>query len=109
MTSLLGFEALLRGLPVTCLGLPFYAGWGLTRDHMPPPPRRQVPDVTLTGLIHATLIDYPIYRAPGKMPAISPETTLRHLSEPGQRTGASQGWRAHLQHRFSPTARKARL
>ncbi|KKK94166.1 hypothetical protein LCGC14_2685580, partial [marine sediment metagenome] len=28
MTSLTGFEALLRGKPVTCLGAPFYAGWG---------------------------------------------------------------------------------
>lgn len=34
MTSLLGFEALLLGLPVTCFGLPFYAGWGLTDDRV---------------------------------------------------------------------------
>ncbi len=40
MTSLLGFEALLRGKPVTCLGAPFYAGWGLTRDLGPIPDRR---------------------------------------------------------------------
>ncbi|MDH5492376.1 MAG: hypothetical protein OEY14_10520, partial [Myxococcales bacterium] len=32
MTSLMGFEALLCGLPVHCFGMPFYAGWGLTRD-----------------------------------------------------------------------------
>ena len=32
MTSTLGFEALLRGKPVTTLGAPFYAGWGLTTD-----------------------------------------------------------------------------
>lgn len=32
VTSQLGFEALLAGLPVTCHGLPFYAGWGLTED-----------------------------------------------------------------------------
>lgn len=34
MTSLTGFEALLRGIPVTTYGLPFYAGWGLTTDHL---------------------------------------------------------------------------
>jgi capsular polysaccharide export protein len=34
MTSLLGFEALLRGKPVTCHGMPFYAGWGVTNDRM---------------------------------------------------------------------------
>ncbi|MGM8887759.1 capsular polysaccharide export protein, LipB/KpsS family, partial [Psychrobacter sp. 1U2] len=32
ISSLTGFEALLRGLKVTCYGLPFYAGWGLTTD-----------------------------------------------------------------------------
>ncbi|WP_193089783.1 capsular polysaccharide biosynthesis protein [Advenella sp. FME57] len=32
ITSLAGFEALIRGLKVTTLGCPFYAGWGLTDD-----------------------------------------------------------------------------
>ena len=32
ISSLSGFEALLRGLKVYCYGLPFYAGWGLTKD-----------------------------------------------------------------------------
>ena len=32
MTSLTGFEALLRDKPVITYGLPFYAGWGLTSD-----------------------------------------------------------------------------
>lgn len=32
ISSLVGFEALLRGKPVTTHGLPFYAGWGLTED-----------------------------------------------------------------------------
>ncbi len=63
MTSTLGFEALLRGLPVTCLGMPFYAGWGLTRDLMAGPPwRRARPD--LPALVHAVLIDYPRYVDP---------------------------------------------
>ena len=35
MTSQMGFEALLRGVPVTCFGTPFYAGWGLTDDRDP--------------------------------------------------------------------------
>ena len=63
MTSLTGFEALLRGIIVTCLGTPFYAGWGLTRDHGRVPARRQARP-TLEGLVHATLIDYPRYRDP---------------------------------------------
>ncbi len=34
MTSLTGFEALMRGLPVTTYGMPFYAGWGVSTDLM---------------------------------------------------------------------------
>ena len=63
MTSLLGFEALLRGKKVTCLGVPFYAGWGLTDDRAMPVTRR-VATPTLAQLAHAVLIDYPRYFDP---------------------------------------------
>ena len=63
MTSLLGFEALVRGVPVTTTGAPFYAGWGLTRDLGDVPGRRQARP-HLTGLVHACLIDYPRYHDP---------------------------------------------
>jgi capsular polysaccharide export protein len=71
MTSLLGFEALIRGKPVTCLGAPFYAGWGLTRDLGPVPERRRraadghpLPRPDLLHLVHAALIGYPRYFDP---------------------------------------------
>lgn len=71
MTSLLGFEALLRDKPVTCTGAPFYAGWGLTRDLGAPPERRRrapdghaLPRPGLLHLIHAALIAYPRYYDP---------------------------------------------
>ncbi|WP_439521208.1 capsular polysaccharide biosynthesis protein [Marivita sp.] len=63
LTSLTGFEALLREVPVTTLGLPFYAGWGLTTDLCPVPDRRRQV-VSLEGLVHAALIDYPRYFDP---------------------------------------------
>ncbi len=63
MTSGLGFEALLRGVAVTCLGAPFYAGWGLTTDLGPVPERRRARP-SLEGLVHAALIDYPRYHDP---------------------------------------------
>jgi capsular polysaccharide export protein len=63
MTSLLGFEALLRETRVVTLGAPFYAGWGLTRHLGPDLPRRRARP-SLEGLVHATLIDYPRYRDP---------------------------------------------
>jgi capsular polysaccharide export protein len=34
VTSQLGFEALLLKKEVHCFGMPFYAGWGLTRDRL---------------------------------------------------------------------------
>lgn len=63
MTSLMGFEALLRDIPVTCLGAPFYAGWGLT-DDLGPVPARRGKNASLESLAHATLIDYPRYFDP---------------------------------------------
>lgn len=63
MTSALGFEALLRGRRVTCLGQPFYAGWGLTDDRAMPIPRR-VARPSLEALVHATLVAYPRYHDP---------------------------------------------
>lgn len=63
MTSLLGFEALLRGKRVTCLGMPFYAGWGLTDDRAMPIARRDA-RVDLHQLVHAALIAYPRYFDP---------------------------------------------
>ncbi|MCY0966684.1 capsular polysaccharide biosynthesis protein [Parathalassolituus penaei] len=59
MTSLLGFEALLRGRTVVCYGHPFYAGWGLTADHTPIPRRQR--RLKVDELIAAALILYPVY------------------------------------------------
>jgi len=78
MTSLLGFEALLRGKPVTCLGVPFYAGWGLTRDLVPTPVRRSArPD--LGQMAHAALIAYPRYFDPVSRRPCPPEVAVDRL------------------------------
>ncbi|MFN0115539.1 MAG: capsular polysaccharide biosynthesis protein [Paracoccaceae bacterium] len=63
ITSTLGFEALIRGRPVTVLGMPFYAGWGLTRDLFPQPARRRTRP-SLEAFVHAALIAYPRYVDP---------------------------------------------
>lgn len=78
MTSLTGFEALLRGKKVTCLGRPFYAGWGLTQDLGPPMPRRNV-QISLPGLVHAALIDYPLYLDPKTGRPCTPEKLVARL------------------------------
>ncbi len=79
MTSLTGFEALLRGCKVTTLGSPFYAGWGLTTDLGDPPARRRA-QPSLAGLVHAALIDYPRYRDPVSGLVCTAETALLRLS-----------------------------
>ena len=80
MTSLMGFEALLRGLRVTTLGMPFYAGWGLTRDDLPRPAHRQTYP-TLAALAHATLIDYPRYLDPTTRQPCPPELIASRLAQ----------------------------
>jgi capsular polysaccharide export protein len=62
ITSLTGFEALLRGKKVTTYGLPFYAGWGLTTDMETCERRKRV--LLLDELIAGTLILYPTYLDP---------------------------------------------
>ena len=98
LTSLTGFEALLRGKPVTCLGLPFYAGWGLTRDLEPAPERRRARP-TLAGLAHAALIDYPRYLDPVSSLPCPPETAAWRLSRGAiPRPGPLNRLAARLQH-----------
>lgn len=63
LTSLAGFEALMRGRAVTCHGVPFYAGWGLTRD-LGAVPKRRTRTLTLDALVAGVLILYPRYLDP---------------------------------------------
>lgn len=80
MTSTLGFEALLRGVPVTCLGTPFYAGWGLTDDRAAPIARRHARP-NLDAFVHAVLIDYPRYFDPVTALPCPPEVVIERLAE----------------------------
>ena len=79
LTSLLGFEALLRGRDVTCLGTPFYAGWGLTRDLGEVPARRQARP-SLAQLVYAVLIAYPRYFDPVTGMACPAEVVVERLA-----------------------------
>lgn len=81
-TSLAGFEALLRSKPVTTYGVPFFAGWGLTRD-LGPVPRRRTAITTLDELVAAALLLYPRYVDPVTGLPCPPEVLLERLSEGG--------------------------
>ncbi len=79
LTSLAGFEALLRGKRVVVYGQPFYAGWGLTDDINPPPRRGRA--LSLAQLVSATLIDYPLYFDPLLGQLCGPETLIERLED----------------------------
>jgi capsular polysaccharide export protein len=63
MTSLTGFDALLRGKRVVVYGQPFYAGWGLTEDVLQEGAAfaRRQRRLSLDALVAGTLLRYPIY------------------------------------------------
>lgn len=62
ISSQTGFEALLLGKQVVCHGQPFYAGWGLTTDLIPP--ERRTAHLSLAELCYKALIGYPSYIDP---------------------------------------------
>ena len=87
MTSLLGFEALLRGAKVVCHGLPFYAGWGLTEDRVGCARRTRA--LNLDELAHGALIVYPRYYNFDSNCFVEPEQAVDQLaaiSETGPQT-----------------------
>lgn len=93
MTSLVGFEALLRGLAVHVYGLPFYAGWGLTTDRHSH--ERRFRNRSLDELVAATLIRYPRYVHPRSKCFTTPEAIVDHLVAARARTRTST-----LEHSF---------
>jgi len=108
ITSLLGFEALIRGKPVTTLGAPFYAGWGLTRDLGPVPARRLrradgslLPRPDLVQLAHACLIAYPRYWDPVSRRPCPPEVIIDRLIDGTLPQGPGNWLLSRLQGRFA--------
>ncbi|NVJ57230.1 MAG: capsular polysaccharide biosynthesis protein, partial [Vibrionaceae bacterium] len=79
MTSLAGFEALLRRKQVTTYGMPFYAGWGLTRDNLRC--ERRVRQHDLASLVYFALIAYPTYLDPITRNACSAEQAIERVRQ----------------------------
>lgn len=91
MTSLTGFDALLRNKQVVVHGRPFYAGWGLTQDCLPVPRRSRA--LSLDELVAGALLHYPLYWDPVLRGYTSCEAVLRRLLE--QRTALEQSGDLH--------------
>ncbi|ENG1058942.1 capsular biosynthesis protein, partial [Burkholderia multivorans] len=83
MSSLAGFDALLREKSVYTYGLPFYAGWGLTHDTLPQPWRKRA--LTLDMLVAGTLLRYPLYWDWRLGRFTTPEAIVRQLARPAAR------------------------
>ena len=83
LTSLGGFEALIRGKLVTTYGIPFYAGWGLTEDKLTNHrylKKRKNKSLKLEELIYHTLISYPVYLSFQSGRPTNPEQALEELT-----------------------------
>ncbi|WP_205679395.1 capsular polysaccharide biosynthesis protein [Brevundimonas lutea] len=95
LTSLSGFEALLRGKPVMTWGRPFYAGWGLTEDRLDFPRRGRT--LELDSLVAAALLLYPVYVAPNGFPCEAEDLVealiaARDAPPPAAPRGQVQRW-----------------
>ena len=77
ITSLAGFEALLRGITVTTAGCPFYSGWGLTDDRQPNPRRGRA--LTVEQVFAAAYILYAKYVDPQRKVRIEIEDAISLL------------------------------
>jgi capsular polysaccharide export protein len=97
LTSLAGFEALLRGVEVHTWGLPFFAGWGLSHDRLTCPRRGR--QLQLDELVYAALVVYPRYVSRRSGLFIEPEQAIEELltwsKEPPR---APSGWRRIFRH-----------
>ena len=78
MTSLAGFEALLQNKIVHTWGVPFYSGWGLTRDHYPCD-RRQT-NRNIDELVYFAHCYYPCYINWNTRRFTTPERMIRSLA-----------------------------
>jgi capsular polysaccharide export protein len=79
LTSLAGFEALLRRRQVVVYGRPFYAGWGLTVDLTGIDRGRRL---TIEELVAGALILYPRYLDPVTRLPCKPELVIERLDNP---------------------------
>jgi capsular polysaccharide export protein len=90
LTSLAGFEALLRGKRVVTYGQPFYSGWGLTKDHTPT--SRRTRKLSIEELVAGVMILYPTYVSLTTRRFTTPERALEELLAWREACGTELPW-----------------
>lgn len=78
-TSQFGFEALMAGKEVRTFGIPWYAGWGLTKDDKTCSRRTQ--KRSIDELVFAFYCLYTKWAMPMKKRGSSPEEVINHMIE----------------------------
>ncbi|MFC5775840.1 hypothetical protein [Ectobacillus antri] len=78
ITSLAGFEALLQGIPVTTIGAPFYAGWGLTDSRQKTERRKRT--LRIEEVFAGAYLLYPKYMHPVSKQFITLEEAINVIS-----------------------------
>ena len=94
MTSLVGFEALMRGIEVYTYGIPFYAGWGLSTDKQTC--KRRTRELDLDELVAGALLLYPRYLDPKSRKLCTAEILLEALEAERQRYLLSKYYRISI-------------
>jgi len=106
MTSLVGFEALIRNKKVFTYGMPFYAGWGLTIDMIEEKRRKR--ELKLDELVAGTLLLYPMYINPTTLKVCEIEIFLDELEKERELYKFSYIYRVKLRF-FNYISRKSQL
>ncbi|MDO5055540.1 MAG: capsular polysaccharide biosynthesis protein [Pasteurella oralis] len=98
MTSLAGFEALLRDKKVHCYGLPFYSNWGLTTDRISL--ARRTRRLNLNELIAGVMVYYPLYVNPETRQFVDAQVAIDLLIAQRLQTSGNGIYRSWLSKQF---------
>ncbi len=107
MTSLVGFEAMMRDIKVYTYGLPFYAGWGLSNDKHACERRKR--KLEIDELVAATLLLYPHYIDPTTREPCEVEVMLRGLKLERDKFESSVVYRKSIKWRHAASRKLQRL
>lgn len=106
ITSLTGFDAILRDKKVVTYGMPFYAGWGITKDYRTC--SRRTRQLTKEELVAGALLLYPRYVHPSRKEYCEIELALEEIKKEQERYNNSIAYKkvTDLRNKTISTSRK---
>ncbi|SFB59635.1 Capsule polysaccharide biosynthesis protein [Rhizobium sp. NFR07] len=85
VASGMGFEAVMAGKSVSCFGVPYYAGWGVTNDYKEPLRSRK--KRSLEDIFHVAWMRLSRYVDPSSRKLVSVKAAAKTLASERQRQG----------------------